>query len=283
MGISHELISLEVSSPHVPDLTLIDLPGITRVAVGNQPPDIEYQVKLQAPSWPRSCGGEAALEHQWVQDQAWGVGMGRWGIWSMHWSKLLHQVGWKLLWEEAKLGKHFICVLFSDSFLVIVTLYAISKLACIRKGFYVGRGSIRSKYNDIPVSVNLTLWIKDLENSQAILLASYFSLWPSDLRSWEMICELKPHSVPSENVVFLHFSVFASWKKYLWDLEGLKQVRTCLSSHTLSFSYRSSLSSGSISLGRRPSTWWWSLLTWTSPPQRRCAWLRMWIPKEIGP
>lgn len=53
----------------------------------------------------------------------------------MHWSKLLHQVGWKLLWEEAKLGKHFICVLFSDLFLVIVTLYAISKLACIRKGF----------------------------------------------------------------------------------------------------------------------------------------------------
>ncbi|OWK06030.1 MX1 [Cervus elaphus hippelaphus] len=45
MGISHELISLEVSSPHVPDLTLIDLPGITRVAVGNQPLDIEYQIK----------------------------------------------------------------------------------------------------------------------------------------------------------------------------------------------------------------------------------------------
>ena len=66
MGISHQLISLEVSSPHVPDLTLIDLPGITRVAVGNQPLDIEYQVKLQAPSWSRSCGGGAALEHQWV-------------------------------------------------------------------------------------------------------------------------------------------------------------------------------------------------------------------------
>ncbi|XP_035873342.1 interferon-induced GTP-binding protein Mx1 [Phyllostomus discolor] len=45
VGISHELISLEVSSPHVPDLTLIDLPGITRVPVGNQPPDIEYQIK----------------------------------------------------------------------------------------------------------------------------------------------------------------------------------------------------------------------------------------------
>lgn len=47
MGISHELISLEVSSPHVPDLTLIDLPGITRVAVGNQPVDIGHQVKLR--------------------------------------------------------------------------------------------------------------------------------------------------------------------------------------------------------------------------------------------
>lgn len=31
-GISKELITLEVSSPDVPDLTLIDLPGITRVA-----------------------------------------------------------------------------------------------------------------------------------------------------------------------------------------------------------------------------------------------------------
>lgn len=57
VGISHELISLEVSSPHVPDLTLIDLPGITRVAVGNQPADIGRQVKLQAPSWSWSFGG----------------------------------------------------------------------------------------------------------------------------------------------------------------------------------------------------------------------------------
>lgn len=50
VGISQELINLEVSSPHVPDLTLIDLPGITRVAVGNQPADIGRQVKLQASS-----------------------------------------------------------------------------------------------------------------------------------------------------------------------------------------------------------------------------------------
>ncbi|XP_055975355.1 interferon-induced GTP-binding protein Mx1 [Sorex fumeus] len=45
VGISQELISLEVSSPNVPDLTLIDLPGITRVAVGGQPADIGDQIK----------------------------------------------------------------------------------------------------------------------------------------------------------------------------------------------------------------------------------------------
>uniref|UniRef100_A0A8C8SGW9 Myxovirus (Influenza virus) resistance 1 n=1 Tax=Pelusios castaneus TaxID=367368 RepID=A0A8C8SGW9_9SAUR len=45
VGISPELISLEISSPNVPDLTLIDLPGIARVAVGNQPQDIGEQIK----------------------------------------------------------------------------------------------------------------------------------------------------------------------------------------------------------------------------------------------
>ncbi|XP_055501095.1 interferon-induced GTP-binding protein Mx3-like isoform X2 [Leucoraja erinacea] len=45
VGISHELISLEVESSNVPDLTLIDLPGIARVAVGNQPQDIGVQTK----------------------------------------------------------------------------------------------------------------------------------------------------------------------------------------------------------------------------------------------
>ncbi|XP_010780411.1 interferon-induced GTP-binding protein Mx-like, partial [Notothenia coriiceps] len=43
-GISHELISLEIASPDVPDLTLIDLPGITRVAVKGQKENIENQV-----------------------------------------------------------------------------------------------------------------------------------------------------------------------------------------------------------------------------------------------
>jgi interferon-induced GTP-binding protein Mx1 len=38
-------IELEVSSPNVPDLTLIDLPGITRVPAPGQPPDIGDQIK----------------------------------------------------------------------------------------------------------------------------------------------------------------------------------------------------------------------------------------------
>ncbi|KFW86811.1 Interferon-induced GTP-binding protein Mx, partial [Manacus vitellinus] len=45
-AISAELISLEVRSPDVPDLTLIDLPGIARVAVGDQPKDIGEQIKI---------------------------------------------------------------------------------------------------------------------------------------------------------------------------------------------------------------------------------------------
>ncbi|NXP07197.1 MX protein, partial [Thinocorus orbignyianus] len=45
-AISGELISLEIRSPDVPDLTLIDLPGIARVAVGDQPKDIGEQIKM---------------------------------------------------------------------------------------------------------------------------------------------------------------------------------------------------------------------------------------------
>lgn len=44
VGISHDLISLEIASPDVPDLTLIDLPGIARVAVKGQPENIGEQV-----------------------------------------------------------------------------------------------------------------------------------------------------------------------------------------------------------------------------------------------
>lgn len=45
VGISDDLISLEITSPDVPDLTLIDLPGITRVAVKGQPENIGDQVR----------------------------------------------------------------------------------------------------------------------------------------------------------------------------------------------------------------------------------------------
>lgn len=44
VGISDELISLQITSASVPDLTLIDLPGIARVAVKGQPEDIGDQV-----------------------------------------------------------------------------------------------------------------------------------------------------------------------------------------------------------------------------------------------
>ncbi|CAF95923.1 unnamed protein product, partial [Tetraodon nigroviridis] len=45
VGISHNLISLEIASADVPDLTLIDLPGIARVAVKGQPENIGEQIK----------------------------------------------------------------------------------------------------------------------------------------------------------------------------------------------------------------------------------------------
>ncbi|KAH3899242.1 probable Dynamin-related protein DNM1 [Saccharomycodes ludwigii] len=44
-GISRIPINLKVFSPHVLNLTLVDLPGITKVPIGEQPPDIERQIK----------------------------------------------------------------------------------------------------------------------------------------------------------------------------------------------------------------------------------------------
>ncbi|KAM4534697.1 dynamin-2 isoform 2-T2 [Fundulus diaphanus] len=44
-GISPVPINLRVYSPHVLNLTLIDLPGMTKIAVGDQPPDIEHQIR----------------------------------------------------------------------------------------------------------------------------------------------------------------------------------------------------------------------------------------------
>ena len=44
-GISSAPINLCVYSPHVLNLTLIDLPGMTKVAVGDQPQDIEQLIR----------------------------------------------------------------------------------------------------------------------------------------------------------------------------------------------------------------------------------------------
>ena len=44
-GISSDPIRLRIFSPHVLNLTLIDLPGITRVPVGDQPEDIEKRIR----------------------------------------------------------------------------------------------------------------------------------------------------------------------------------------------------------------------------------------------
>uniref|UniRef100_A0A8C2Z5Y5 Interferon-induced GTP-binding protein Mx n=1 Tax=Cyclopterus lumpus TaxID=8103 RepID=A0A8C2Z5Y5_CYCLU len=44
-GISPVPISLRIYSPHVLNLTLVDLPGITKVPIGDQPADIEYQIR----------------------------------------------------------------------------------------------------------------------------------------------------------------------------------------------------------------------------------------------
>uniref|UniRef100_A0A8C1UEE5 Dynamin-1-like protein n=1 Tax=Cyprinus carpio TaxID=7962 RepID=A0A8C1UEE5_CYPCA len=44
-GISPEPINLKIYSPNVLSLTLVDLPGITKVPVGDQPEDIETQVR----------------------------------------------------------------------------------------------------------------------------------------------------------------------------------------------------------------------------------------------
>lgn len=44
-GISRQPISLKIYSPHVLSLTLVDLPGLTKVPIGDQPPDIEKQTR----------------------------------------------------------------------------------------------------------------------------------------------------------------------------------------------------------------------------------------------
>lgn len=45
LGISPHPINLRIFSPHVLTLTLVDLPGLTKVPVGDQPRDIERQIR----------------------------------------------------------------------------------------------------------------------------------------------------------------------------------------------------------------------------------------------
>ena len=44
-GISDHPINLRIYSPHVLNITLIDLPGLTKIAVGDQPADIGDQIR----------------------------------------------------------------------------------------------------------------------------------------------------------------------------------------------------------------------------------------------
>lgn len=44
-GVSEKQIGLKISSPNVLNMTLIDLPGITKVPVGDQPSDIETRIR----------------------------------------------------------------------------------------------------------------------------------------------------------------------------------------------------------------------------------------------
>jgi replication fork clamp-binding protein CrfC len=45
IGISPVPINLRIFSPNVLTLTLVDLPGLTKVPVGDQPKDIEKQIR----------------------------------------------------------------------------------------------------------------------------------------------------------------------------------------------------------------------------------------------
>ncbi|KAK4188345.1 Dynamin central region-domain-containing protein [Podospora australis] len=44
-GINRQAINLKIYSPHVLNLTLVDLPGLTKVPIGDQPTDIEKQTR----------------------------------------------------------------------------------------------------------------------------------------------------------------------------------------------------------------------------------------------
>lgn len=50
-GISEQQIRLKISSPYILNITLIDLPGITKVPVGDQPTDIEARIRKMIMSY----------------------------------------------------------------------------------------------------------------------------------------------------------------------------------------------------------------------------------------
>lgn len=50
-GVSDKQIRLKIFSPHVLDITLVDLPGITKVPVGEQPADIEARIRTMIMSY----------------------------------------------------------------------------------------------------------------------------------------------------------------------------------------------------------------------------------------
>ncbi|CAJ2644744.1 unnamed protein product [Trifolium pratense] len=50
-GVSDSQIRLKIFSPNVLDMTLVDLPGITKVPVGDQPSDIETRIRTMIMSY----------------------------------------------------------------------------------------------------------------------------------------------------------------------------------------------------------------------------------------
>uniref|UniRef100_A0A2P2MPQ8 Uncharacterized protein MANES_07G041100 n=2 Tax=Rhizophora mucronata TaxID=61149 RepID=A0A2P2MPQ8_RHIMU len=50
-GVSHKQIRLKIFSPNVLDITLVDLPGIMKVPVGDQPSDIEARIRTMIMSY----------------------------------------------------------------------------------------------------------------------------------------------------------------------------------------------------------------------------------------
>ncbi|CAE6161362.1 unnamed protein product [Arabidopsis arenosa] len=54
-GVADKQIRLKISSPNVLDITLVDLPGITKVPVGDQPTDIEARIRTMILSYIKSA------------------------------------------------------------------------------------------------------------------------------------------------------------------------------------------------------------------------------------